>query len=163
MALRSQPPAAAANSRTNCHYCSRPGHMKRDCRKKKADEKAGRPPPRGDTPQPPAAALVCNGADHEGLAMTASHSNGGVMFYDSCCTHRLVKDSRFLEKNSVRPQCNAWVATSHLLSRGRAPQCCSVANRPRRIAECAICANDSSQPALEESGTVERCARGSRR
>ena len=22
----------------NCHYCSRPGHMQKDCRKKKADE-----------------------------------------------------------------------------------------------------------------------------
>ena len=42
-----------------CHYCHIKGHMIRDCRKKKADEKAGRPPPiprGGGTPQPPASA-----------------------------------------------------------------------------------------------------------
>ena len=69
----------------------------KDCRKRMADEKAGRPPPsKGDASQPPAAALVCNGADSEGSALAASDPNGGVMLYDSCCTHHLVNDSRYL-------------------------------------------------------------------
>ena len=90
----------------NCHYSSPPGHMQKDCSKKKADEKAGRPPPRGDMPQPPVAALVCNGAQHEGIALVASHSDGGVVLYDSCCTHHPVNGSRFLENFGPSPvQC----------------------------------------------------------
>lgn len=84
----------------NCHYCSLKGHMERDCRKKKADQQAGRPPPAprdGGTSQPPAAALVCKAQVLDGVALAASHSEEtGVMLYDSCCTHHLVNDKRFL-------------------------------------------------------------------
>ena len=56
-----------------------------------------------------------------------------IQMAESCCTILAVLTTSSItvvtSTISGRPQCNAcaWVATSHMLSRGRAPQCCSVA------------------------------------
>ena len=60
-----------------CHYCHIKGHLVRDCRKKKADERAGRPQPTprgGGTPQSHATPLFCEGSCVTRRALAASHS-----------------------------------------------------------------------------------------
>jgi hypothetical protein len=82
-----------------CHYCGRVGHMQHQCQKKRRDEQNGK---RSDE-KGPAAALVCKSSDMSNVALAASGSSSedGVMLYDSCCTHHLVNDRRFLSE--IRP------------------------------------------------------------
>ena len=92
-----------------CHYCGVKGHMQKDCRKKKRDESKGAGP-QGQRPESshPAAALVCKSHDADvrpPSALAAYHSDDTQhkILYDSCCTHYILTDAKYL-MNLVPPR-----------------------------------------------------------
>jgi hypothetical protein len=90
---------ASLSFKGKCHHCGRVGHMQRHCQKKRRDEQNGK----RSEEKGPAAALVCKITDMSNVALVVSGSSSedGVMLYDSCCTHHLVNDRKFLSE--LRP------------------------------------------------------------